>query len=252
MESIGEVVAGWLGSADLTPRSAAKRAGVSPSTLHRVLHGHADPSISTLVEIAAACNIALDLTGSPLSDADASAAARSLLEDGYEWTDPGVRGWRERLLRRASLEQPVAIMEEAAAAANPLARTSARLFAGNVPLVQIASAGHATNQGWALSGVAGLELGLPPEEGEVPGITILWAENASLAAELLPQTAPGVAPTASKTRATIAVIETGPALFTNSFEDAGIRYCAPIQIMLDCLALPGQASQLAASGIRSW
>ncbi|MGO9193234.1 MAG: helix-turn-helix domain-containing protein, partial [Streptosporangiaceae bacterium] len=42
------MVHGWLESSGLSPAAAARRAGVSASTMHRILNDLVDPSVGTL------------------------------------------------------------------------------------------------------------------------------------------------------------------------------------------------------------
>jgi hypothetical protein len=61
MESAGVSVRAWLAAAGLNAPAVARRAGVSGSTVHRILNDAVDPSIWTLHEIAVACGIDIDL-----------------------------------------------------------------------------------------------------------------------------------------------------------------------------------------------
>lgn len=249
MESLATVVRGWLDSSGLSPAVAARRAGVSASTMHRVLNDLVDPSVGTLNEIALACGIQIDLTARPLSDPIAASAARALLEGGYEPpSDPRVAVWRERLPRMAASGDPVEVVKAAAAASGPLRRPGAVLLHGEVALARVASAGDASKGRWAVSGAAGLYL--PPPSAVVPAVTILWCEDVRTVTHLLADTE--LRQTQRPDRAVLAVIAAEPELFTGSFTVGIVRYAAPIQIILDCIAQGGTLADDAIEEAMSW
>ena len=230
---------------------AARRAGVSASTMHRVLNGLVDPSVGTLNEIALACGIQIDLAARPLSDPRAAAAARVMLEGDYEPpSDPGITAWQERLPRvagsmtrwRSSRPPPWPLRLCASA---PPGR---RLAPGEIALARVASAGDASRGHWAISGAAGLYL--PPTNAIVPAVTILWCEDVRTVAHLL-------ADTESRSvqrldRAVLAVIAAEPELFTGSFTEGIVRYAAPIQVVLDCISQGGLLADDAIEEAMSW
>jgi transcriptional regulator with XRE-family HTH domain len=249
VEDIASVVRGWLESSGLSPAVAARRAGVSASTMHRVLNGLVDPSVGTLNEIALACGIQIDLAARPLSDPRAAAAARVMLEGDYEPpSDPGITAWQERLPRVAGSNDPVEIVKAAAMASAPLRRPDAVLLQGEIALARVASAGDASRGHWVISGAAGLYL--PPTNAIVPAVTILWCEVVRTVAHLL-------ADTESRSvqrldRAVLAVIAAEPELFTGSFTEGIVRYAAPIQVVLDCISQGGLLADDAVEEAMSW
>jgi transcriptional regulator with XRE-family HTH domain len=249
MESTGVIVGGWLEASGLNAAAAARRAGVSASTLHRVLNGLADPSVGTLREIALACGIEMALAARPLSDPRASAAARAMLEADYEPSaDREIAAWQERLVRLAGSGSPVDIVKAAAAASSPLLRPGAVLLSGELPLARIASAGDASRKRWAISGAAGLYL--PPPGAVAPVVTILWCEDVRTVIQLLAETE--LRQTDRPDRASLAVIAGEPELFIGSFTEGIVRYAAPIQIILDCLSQPGAVADDALREAVSW
>jgi transcriptional regulator with XRE-family HTH domain len=249
MEALGTVVHGWLESSGMSAAAVARRAGVSASTMHRILNDLVDPSIGTLHEIALACGIQADLTTRPLSDPQAAAAARTMLEGGYEHPpDAGVAEWRERLPRMAGGGGPVGIVKAAAAASGPLRRPGAVLLHGDVTLGRVASAGDASKARWAISGAAGLYL--PALSAAVPPVTILWCEDVRSVTHLLADT--GLRQTPRADRAALAVIKAEPELFTGSFAEGIVRYAAPVQIVLDCIAQGGPLADDAIEEAMSW
>lgn len=249
MDVLEAVVRGWLDSSGLSPAAAARRAGVSPSTVHRILNGLVDPSVGTLYEIGLACGIQLTLAASPLSDPRAAAAARALLEGGYQLpADPGVTAWQDRLPRMAVSSSPVEIVKAAAIASGPLRRSGAALLEGNVALARVASAGDASKGRWAISGAAGLYL--PSPSAVVPAVTILWCEDVRAVTHLLADTE--LRQVQRPERAVLAVVAAEPELFSGWFTEGIVRYAAPIQIILDCIAQGGALADDAIDEAASW
>ena len=247
MEALGTSVQAWLHAAGLSATSAARRAGVSASTLHRVLHNQVDPSVGTLSEIAFACGFSLDLATKPVSDGFAAAAARAILEDGYQPPAmPGVMTWQRRLLRWAAADDAITIVQAAAKASSPLRREHALLLSGKETLARLASAGDASSGNWALSGAAGLD----PGSSVAPSVTILWCDDQVRVAQLLTNSA--LRPTKHVDRASLAVVPAEPELFYDSFSVGGVRFAAPIQIIIDCLAQDGPVAEAAFEEAATW
>lgn len=217
------------------------------STLHRVQHNQVDPSVGTLREIAAACGQHLALTTRPLADPAAAAAARFLLEDGYEASLPDVELWVERLTRQAG-DDPVQIVETAGKASGPLHRHTSRLYSGSVEVGRVASAGEASGGRWALSAMAGLKL--PGIWEPLPTPTILWCEDVRRVEQLLADA--DLIRATRPERTTLALVEADLALFTHSFEKDRVQYAAPIQIVLDSLSMDGAIRDIARREVESW
>lgn len=249
MEVIGDVVRRWMTSAGLSSYRVSRRAGVSASTMSRVLSNKVDPTVGTLQEIAIACGLQLHVEARPSSDPNAARAARSMLEAEYPEPTPEVEEWRQRLGRLTEeSDNPVSIVTVAAAYAAPLRRQGAYLFSGKVPVGQIASAGSASAGQWAVSGAAGLYL--PESHAPAPPPTILWCTEARRAGQILSDSP--LESTSRPDRVTVAVIEAEPELFTGSFSQGVVTYAAPIQIMLDCLSLAGRVADDALTEVKSW
>jgi transcriptional regulator with XRE-family HTH domain len=249
MEKPGVLVQEMLASSGLTASGVARRAGVSGSTLHRIVNDQVDPSFGTLREVAIACGLHLSLATSPLSDRLAASAARSMLEEDYEPPDgPEVGDWRKRLLRLAGGGDPVEIVKVAARASSPLQRFGNVLYSGQVSLARLASAGDASGKRWAVSGAAGLYL---PADGDVaPAVTILWCEDVRAVDHLL--VGSGLRPIRRADRATVAVAAAEPELFAGSFTHGMVRYVAPIQIILDCTSQAGPVADDAIEEVALW
>lgn len=249
MDGVGVAVRDWLGHAGLTAADVARRAGVSSSTMHRVLNQQVDPSVGTLREIALACGVEMELTTRHTSDPHACAAARAMLENGYTPpAEPEVAAWRDRLIRFSDAGDPLSIVTHAAGASSPLDRPGATLLKGELPLGRIASAGDASKAPWALSGAAGLYL--PGADAAAPRVTVLWSGDARTTVQLLADA--GVRQTHRQDRAALAVIEAEPELFYGAFSKGFIRYAAPIQIIVDCIAQGGAVADDALKEARSW
>lgn len=249
MDASAELVRTMLASLDLSAAAVAKRAGVSNSTLHRIVNGQVDPSFGTLHEIAIACGLQLALTTAPLSDPFAASAARSMLEASYEPpNDPGVGRWRERLLRLAGGVDPVEIVKAAANASSPLDRRDATLYSGSTTLARLASAGDASGARWAISGAAGLQL--PPDVEIAPTVTILWCEDTHAVDQLL--VGSGLRRTDRTDHTSVVVAAAEQELFTGAFTHGLVRYAAPIQIAIDSISQPGPVAQAALAEISLW
>jgi hypothetical protein len=217
--------------------------------VHRILNDAVDPAIGTLREIALACGIDIDLAARPLSDPRAAAAARTMLERGYiPPGDPEVDMWRERLMRMAGRGGPVEIVKAAAASSSPLHRARAVLFSGEVALARVASAGDASKKRWAISGAAGLYL--PPPSSAAPAVTVLWCEDVRTVTHLLAEA--DLRQTHHLDRVVLAVVAGEPELFAGSFAEGIVRYAAPIQIIIDCLAQSGAVADDALEEAMSW
>ena len=237
----------WLEAADLNAALVARRAGVSPSTLHRVLNDHVDPSVGTLTEIALACGFTLNLATAPLSERHAAAAARAMLEEGYTPPDgDDVAIWQRRLVRWAGGDDPVGIVQAAARASSPLHREPAFLFSGEETLVRLASAGDAAGGRWALSGAAGLD----PGSSVAATVTILWCDDPLRVSQMLANSA--LRATQHASRASVAVLGGEPELFHDTFSVGGVRFAAPIQIVLDCIAQGGAVAKAAIEEVATW
>jgi len=240
--------------------ATSRRAGVSKSTLTRILTDQVDPAIGTVREIAIACGIDLVLSSTPSADPLAAAAARSMLEDGYVApATPEIQKWKERLHRlsdeyiggdaqKAATNDPLALIQTAAVYSSPLLRHGAELFEGTATVGRLASAGFASKERWAVSGAAGLYL--PDHTETAPATTILWCEDVRTVVQLLADSP--LRPTHREDRATVAVIEAEPELFAGSFTEGIVRYAAPIQIILDCLSQPGQVADQALREAQTW
>lgn len=242
------MVRGWVLDAGLNAATAARRAGVSASTLHRILSDQVDPSVGTLREIAIGCGLDLSISSRPLSDWRAAAAARSMLEEGYVVPEGEIAAWQSRLTRLAQGNDPIELVSAAARASAPLHREEAAWFSGSMTVGTVASAGDASAGEWALSGAAGLYL---PELGKLtPAITVLWCTDVRAVSQLL--AASEVRSTDRVDRVTLAAVRGEPELFEGSFKRGLVHYAAPIQIIIDCFSLGGPVAVDARKEAMTW
>ena len=245
---VSDTVREWLLESGLNAATAARRAGVSASTLHRILTGQVDPSVGTLREIAIGCGVDLSISSRTISDWRAAAAARSMLEEGYVAPEVEIDEWQTRLIRLAEGDDPIELVNAAARASAPLLRDGAAWYTGTMTVGSVASAGDAAGGQWALSGAAGLYL---PELGELtPAITVLWCSDVQTVSQLL--AASDVRTTDRFDRVTLGVVRGEAELFEGSFMRGLVHYAAPIQIVIDCLSLGGTVANDAREEAMTW
>jgi transcriptional regulator with XRE-family HTH domain len=238
----------WLLESGLNAATAARRAGVSASTLHRILTDQVDPSVGTLREIAIGCGVDLSISSRTISDWRAASAARSMLEEGYVAPEVEIAEWQSRLTRLAQGDHPIELVNAAARASAPLRRSGAAWYTGTMTVGSVASAGDASAGRWALSGAAGLYL---PELGELtPAVTVLWCSDVRAVSQLL--AASDVRTTDRFDRVTLAVVRGEAELFEGSFTRGLVHYAAPIQIVIDCLSLGGAVANDAREEAMTW
>ena len=241
-----EQVSTWLAGAKRSKAEAARRAGQSRSTLHRIEHGQVDPSIGTLREIAIACGLDITIATSRLSDPLAAFAARSLLDDTFDAeVTPQMAAWIGRF-DRAGSHSPVAITTQAGEATDLRYREGAVLLRGPVTALRLASAGHASGAAWALSGLPGLQLHV---DSTVVGPSIIWTADLERVGALLADTNPT---RATPLTADIIVAPSDPRTYLGEMESNGVRYVAPMQIMLDSIGVGGTLRDQAIAIIQEW
>ncbi|TQL70271.1 helix-turn-helix protein [Nocardioides albertanoniae] len=247
-QQVSRLVADCIERSGLNARQVAARAGVSASTVHRIVHGVVSPSVATLENITTACGAGLTMSASPLADPAAAAAARALLDDMYPSdVAPEVESWAGRLDAWADGD-PLQIVEEAARASGVLHRPGAIRLSGDATAGRLASAGDASGQRWALSGAAGLDL--PAFDEAVGRVTVLWCEDPSAVGALLAGGTLRPAATADRVAVVVAAAEAD--LFLGAFERDRVVYAAPVQIAIDAISVGGAAADRAREEIRTW
>lgn len=232
---------------DASRSEIARRAGVPRSTLYRALTGNADVRLGTLRELAYAAGFRLELRYAPTSDPDAADAARALLGEWKGELSAGVRSWMERLQRYAEGGTVVDLVSEAGSASSLLTREDAIRMCGPFSADRLASAGYATEQPWALSGVDALEaLGLDVEHD---GIHILWTDDPERAKQLLLDTG---RPANTAEGVDLIICRPSSLTLTDIREIEGIRLVSPTQAVIDCMGLSGIEQGLARDVMRGW
>ncbi|MER7556900.1 helix-turn-helix transcriptional regulator [Nocardioides sp. NPDC126508] len=246
--AVGRLVADCIERSGLSARQVAARAGVSASTVHRIVNGVVSPSVDTLDNITTACGAGLTMSAAPLATPAAAAAARAILDQLYPAdVSPDIELWAARLDAWADGD-PIQIIEEAARASGVLDRPDAVMLSGEATIGRLASAGDASGGRWALSGAAGLDL--PSFDEAVPRITVLWCEDPSAIQPLLADGPLHPAPASHE--ATVVVAAAEPDLFLGAFERDRVVYAAPVQIAIDAISVGGDAADRAREEIRTW
>jgi transcriptional regulator with XRE-family HTH domain len=251
MESTAKLLRELISTSGMSPHHVSIRAGVSPSTVSRALHGQVEPGLTTLREIALACGFELDIGPHCMSDRFAAMAARSMLEDGYVVPiehEVQVSEWIIRFGRALDITKSIDLVEAAGRASAPLLRAGAIKYKGDVPLSRVASSGHASNGPWAISGLPGLTL--DSRNTLAPPVTLLWCTNVKIASQLIADKR--LTRTENNVLTSVVLVEAESEMFTDSFEHDGITFAAPIQIMLDCFGIGGSAAELARQEVLSW
>lgn len=245
---VGRLIAECIERSGLNARQVAARAGVSASTVHRILNGQVSPSVSTLHDITTAAGLELTMSAAPLASPAAAAAARAILDEHYPAdVAADIDLWAGRLDGWTDGD-PVQIVEEAARASGVLHRPGAVRLGGEATVGRLASAADSSGQRWALSGAAGLDL--PSFDEAVPRISVLWCEDPSALRPLL--TSGNLRPASAPHRATVVVVAAEPDLFLGAFEHDRVIYAAPIQIAIDAISVGGEAADRAREEIRTW
>ncbi len=210
-------------------RELARRAGVSPSTVTRIEKGDLDPTLGMAERILAAAGLQIP-TPEPLCDASALSAARAILGG----TDPADPAMAETLTRWASPDgepHPRQLAMEAAVAAPPRLRPRAVTTTSDWGFLRIASAAAATRKGWAASGApAAARIGASEQEGPV----VLYVEEPNRLAGMISR--PGAS------AVDVIVLPFDGIGEKDAWNDDGVVWADPLQVILDCYGMPETAS----------
>ncbi|MET3143464.1 UNVERIFIED_ORG: transcriptional regulator with XRE-family HTH domain [Arthrobacter sp. UYEF2] len=222
-------------------RELARRAGVSPSTVTRIEKGDIDPTLGMATRILAAAGLQLPAHPEPLSDITALKAARRILDT----TDRDTRTpeMEETLIRWASPDgtpHPRQLAKEAAAAAPPPLRPGVITTTSDWGFLRICSAAAATRKGWAVSGApAAGRIGAPAQDGPL----ILYVEEPSRVASIIGR--PG------SSAVDVILLPFDGSSESGAWNDEGVVWADPIQIILDCYGMP-ETGSLADELTRDW
>jgi len=220
----------------------ARRAAVSRTTAHSVTEDPSRARVDTLRELALALGYDISIELNRASDPLAAAAARVMLGDGSlhdVLDDLELREWTMRLerylgVRAGNTEGPktLEILTEAARVSAPHHRESAAMFSGRNDVDRLISVGRASDVRWALSGTASLEA-----LGAEPGKTVVfWTDQVRHVAELFGATHRRVR---MHTAAEVIVAPAHPTTFAGSVEIEDVNLVAPLQGIIDAIAIGG-------------
>lgn len=237
----------------LSPTLLRTRSGVSRATQRRIDTGESDVTLGTLRElaIAAGLDIALDLV--PLSDPEAAAGARALLDDTVDpdTISPGAAAWSERLLRLTAdplrqMNNPLEIVTEAGRAAAPLNRYGALLFRGEWSDLKLADAGMASRATWLLSGMSALTA-LTDEPTPTGGVGILYSADPAAVARYLAHLRPTRPSTAN-----LVILPVTEPVAIDSWQEGPLHLVSPIQAIIDGIGVGGITAETALGIARKW
>lgn len=240
----------WIRESGLPASTIASRAGINRSQLHRIVKGENSPTVDTLTEIAIACGLEFDPTTHVLSDPDAAAAARFLVDDSHDSLEPtaGQKRWMERLQRICPDGDELNIVEYAGHASSLLARRDAVFLRGNSDVFRVASAGDATKQDWAISGAPLFSLPIEKNEDGFPRL-VLHVRDAIEAARFL---TPQWEQTPFPLEANLIVVPSIDSVFVDSYVNEGVNVVAPTQMLIDAIGLKGELEQAARQEGETW
>lgn len=236
-----EQVREWVESSPRSNTEIAQRAGISRSTLHRIIHGTVDPRLSTLTDIAVACGRQLELTGQPLSDPEAAYAARILLDDTLTNPhQPATTAWIDRYTRL--FNNPTDLIQAAATDSTLTHRPGATAYrADSFQYMRALSETDSVSTQWAVSGA-------PLFDGIGP--TIVWTDNPTATCRLL---AEHMHPTdTTSPTARIIVAPAHPSVFLGTERVEAIPYVHYFQALIDSLPLPGPLAERARRDLNEW
>ena len=159
----------------------------------------------------------------------------------------GISDWMKRIERFVGDGDAHDLLEEAGRASSLLSREDAMRMRGTFSPDRLASAGYATGDDWALSGVDSLEaLGVPVS---AEGIHVLWTSQPKHAVQLLLDTG-----SVASTDHDVDLIICKPSVLTlrGVIELDGIRLVSPVQGMIDCMGLREYERDLARTATEGW
>lgn len=230
--------------AGMSVAETARRAGISRSTLNRLMAEEVEPTLGTLRELAIVHGLDIAMSLVPLSDPDAARAARALLEGGEDEMGTPVARWVDRFTRIT--DDPIALLSAAGRASSLLHRRGAVGLRGGSGAMRLASAGDAAGGFWALSGGAAASLG---RDQPIRGPSVLWVDDVDAVGTLLLDTHTS---TKSPASAHVIVVEANASITVDTFVVDRVRYVAPIQMLLDAIGLGGTLEQWAMGEAEEW
>jgi transcriptional regulator with XRE-family HTH domain len=237
----------------LSPTPLRIRSGVSRATQRRIDTGESDVTLGTLRELAIAAGFDIDLGLVPLSDAEAAAGARALLDDTVDpnTVSRAADAWSKRLLRLTEdplreTNNPLDIIAEAGRAAAPLNRDGALLFRGEWNDLKLADAGMASRAQWLLSGMSALT-SLSDEPTPIGGIGILYSADPVAVTRHLVHLRPSRPSTAN-----LVILPITESVTVDSWQKGPLQLVSPIQAIIDGIGVGGTTAEIAVAIARKW
>ena len=217
----------------------ARRAGVSASTITRIERGDMDPTLGMASRILAAADFQFVPRLEPLCDPRILTSARSVLDDKFPLAaDAETSATLKRWSTRDGSPKPRSLAREAGEAAPPLCRPGVTTVRTDWTFLRICSAVAATRKRWAVSGApAAARIGADGSRGPI----VLYVEEPERIRTVIGQ------PAASAQY--VILIPLDGTSEAGAWNDQGIVWADPIQVILDCYGMPEtqpQAEQLTA------
>ena len=234
--------------AQLTRPHLAAMAGVAPSTIGRIENGEMDPSLGMLERILRAAGFRLSGI-EQVSDPAAVAAARGVLEDDQALLSyPGASTWVQRwraagFLTGEGKAKDLAVLGFRAGMAARLAvRPGICSYARMGSWLDIARRIEGTGRGWAATGGAAANRLLSSADAYWPVFYV--DDTATVASEA------GFVSSSGGGQPVLSLVPfDGVADVGVEVDDDGLRWAAPIQVVIDCFGgtgrMPEQAEAIA-------
>ncbi len=237
--------------AQLTRPQLAAMAGVASSTVGRIENGEMDPSLGMLDRILCAAGFRLP-DAEQVSDPAAVAAARGILEeDQVLLAYPGASAWLQRwraagfLTPEGGAKDPAILAFRAGMAARLAARPGIRSYARVGSWLDIARPIDATGQRWAATGGAAANRLLSSADAYWP---VFYVDDPTFVAA-----AAGFGPSPGGGRPVLSLVPfDGVADIGVEIADDGLRWVAPIQVVIDCFGGTGRMPEQAEAIAQRW
>lgn len=227
------------------PSRVSRLSGVSRATIHRLHRGESEPSLATLRELAAAIGLQVRVSVTPSGDPYAGLAARTILDPELdEFPDPKVQLWLQRFERYGlSGDLPERLAAAAGTLSAPQHSEGAIFFAPSRRLEHVNVPALLASAGGSNSVVSGCAAAACMLGREVLGASVLWTHDTEAAAL-------GLGDTLTRSDrfqpAGVVVAHAPEELALGAFEDRGVKYASPVQVVLDLhgLGMSGTAAAI--------
>jgi transcriptional regulator with XRE-family HTH domain len=237
--------------AQLSRPQLAAMAGVASSTIGRIESGEMDPSLGMLGRILCAAGFRLP-DAEQVSDPAAVAAARGILEDDRALLSyPGASAWLQRwraagfLTGEGKARDPAVLAFRAGMAARLVARPGIRSYARIGSWLEIARRIDAAGPGWAATGGAAANRLLGSADAYWP---VFYVDDPSSTAA-----AAGFVPSSGGGKPVLSLIPfDGVADVGVEIGADGLRWAAPIQVVIDSFGGTGRMPEQAEAIAERW